>query len=265
VRRALALVLLLLLLAGARALAGSEDAMGLVDEGDAAMKDKSYAAAEKFYRRALDAMDDCLPAQEGLGEALLAQEKTSDAIVAFRRVVREAHASDAVPTSWDVFVERAEHRLGDLDDHGRELQGLVDEHVRALVKLAVKVRGKDPDLADRALDLALTLDPDDARARELRGRMAEKGTRREAVFDGEQIADWDGGRSKWWSVEDGAIVAETRGVATYIRTQKEVRGNFDVIMEARIAKVYDAPPSSPSWARGRRTPTTPASASSGTP
>ncbi len=240
VRRLLAALLLAALLASP-GLAGP-DAVELVDKAQAAMKDHEYGTAETLFRQAVGKMETCLPALEGLGESLLAQEKEHEAIVAFRKTVRVAESGEAFPTAWNDDVKRASRHLQELDDNGHELDGILDDHVEALVKLAAKYRRKDPDLADRALDLALTLRPDHERANELRRKMTDQGLRREALFDGKQIDDWDGGRSDWWQVKDGIIVAETKGLASYIRTQKEVSGNFDVVMEARITKTYDESP-----------------------
>ena len=229
-------------LLAAPGLAGPDDALAFVDEADVAMKEHAYGAAEGLYRKAIEAMDDCVPALHGLGEALLAQEKTDDAILAFRQAARVASASDALPAAWQDFAKRSTKRLEALDEHGRALAAIVDGHVDALVRLAVKFRSNDPDLADRALDIALSLRPDHERAAELRGKMSDRGARREALFDGKQIEDWDGGRSDWWHVEAGVIVGETKGIASYVRTQEELSGDFDVLMEARIAEVYDKAP-----------------------
>ena len=241
-RLMLPLALLAAAAAAAPGFADRDQALDRVDEAEAAMKDKAYPAAERLYRQALEAMDTCLPALLGLGEALLAQERKEEAIVPLRAAVRAGKGSDALPVAWKDCAGRAAKHLAQIDEHGRELDEIIDRHVAELVKLAVAQRRKDPDLADRALDIALTLRPDHKRARELRGKLSEVGARREAVFDGKQIEDWDGGRAEWWSVTDGVIVGETKGIATFIRTQEEVSGNFDLVMEARIAKVYDKSP-----------------------
>ncbi|MDJ0522079.1 MAG: DUF1080 domain-containing protein [Planctomycetota bacterium] len=236
------LVLVLLAAAAATVFADMDTALDLVDEGDAALKAKNYAAAEKLYRQALEEEAGCLPARYGLGEALLGAEKTKAAVVAFRQVVREVRSSPGIPAAWKDYEAGALDRLEEHDDNGRELEKLIDAHVAKVLRIASKYRTKDPDLAQRALEVILTLRPEHKRANEMLGTMSRRGARKEAIFDGKQIADWDGGRGQWWKVVDGVIVGETKGLATYIRNQKEIRGNFDVVMEARIAKAYDESP-----------------------
>ncbi len=226
----------------APALADMDAALDLTDEGDEARKAKKFPAAIKLYERALEEAPDCLPARYGLGEALLATGKRQDAVVAFRQVLRGARAATGLPGKWKDLVPGAKDRLEEHDEHGRELDTIIDAHVARVMKVASKFVKKDPDLAQRALNVVLTLRPNHKRASALLSKMAGAGARKEAIFDGKQIADWDGGRGQWWSVKDGVIVSETEGVATFIRNQKEITGNFDVIMEARIAKVYDKAP-----------------------
>ncbi len=240
--RTLAVLLLALAFTMSPVLADMDDALDLAEEGDDAFKAKKYAAAIRLYGAALKAEPACLPARYGLGEALLATEQVKDAVLAFRQVVRETRASPGIPVAWKDYAPQAQDRLDEFDENGGELEGLIDAHVAKVMKLAVKYRTKDPDLADRALGVVLTLHPDHKRANEILGKLARKGARKEAIFDGKQIADWDGGRGQWWEVKDGVIVGETKGVATFIRNQKEITGNFDVIMEARIAKGYDKSP-----------------------
>jgi len=218
------------------ALAEDVDALDLVDDADKALAAGKPAAAETLYRRAIEKAAGCLPARRGLGDALLAQEKVQEAIVAFRQVLRDAAADPAMPSAWAAHVTAAQRQLTERDAHGRELEQAVDEHVKVLLRLVTRHKASDPELADRMLDTILTLRPTHEKALEMRGRMAAAGARKEALFDGKQIADWDGGRSKWWSVVDGVIVARTKGLATYIRTQKQLEGEFDVLMEARITQ-----------------------------
>ncbi len=238
----LLLTLSLCVFAPAPVHADMDTALDLADEGDGARKAKKFAAAVTLYGKALEEEAGCLPARYGLGEALLATDKTDAAVLAFRQVVRAVRADAGIPVAWKVYASRAQDRLDEHDTRGQELELMIDVHVAKVLKVATKYRTKDPDLAARALQAILTLRPDHERANEILGKMASRGARKEAIFDGKQIADWDGGRGQWWSVKDGVIVGETKGVATYIRNQKEIQGNFDVVMEARIAESYDKSP-----------------------
>jgi len=242
VLRLLLTVFLLAAVLGAPAAADMDEALDLLDEGDAAFKGGNYAGAAKLYREALEAAETCLPARFGLGEALLAMGDAQGAVVAFRQVIRQVRSEAGIPAAWQELARKAQARLTKHDANGRKLEALIDAHVAKVMKVALKYRRKDPDLSDRALDVVLSLRPDHKRASEVRAAMSSKGARKEAIFDGKQIADWDGGRSSDWSVEDGVIVSESKGIATFIRNQEEIKGNFDVIMEARIAKVHDRTP-----------------------
>ncbi len=217
--------------------ADMDEALTLVDEGHAAHKAGKYDVAIDRYRRALTSAEGCLPARLGLGEALLAKGETQDAILAFRRVLRESRAT-AIPTAWKTLAPQARARLDANDEHGTELEDLIDAHVAKVMRVAVAYRTKDPDLAQRALHVVLTLRPEHKRGLALLEKMSAQGARKESIFDGKQIGDWDGASSRWWTVRDGIIVGDTKGVAAFIRNQKPITGDFDVIMEARITETY---------------------------
>lgn len=241
-KRTLALLLLGLALAPGVGAADMDAALRHTEEGDEALEAEDYVEAAARYRKALAAASACLPARFGLGEALLEVGDTKGAVLAFRQVLRDAALATGIPVAWKRFAKEARKLLAQHDTNGRELEAMIDDHVADVMKLALKSRTKDPDLSNRALQIVLALRDDHKRARELLGQSAAKGARKEEIFDGKQIADWDGGRGQWWDVVDGVIVGDTKGVATYIRNQKEIAGNFDVLMEARITKAYDSAP-----------------------
>ena len=234
--------LLLAVILCAPAQAGMEEALDLVDKADKALAAQDYDAAATGYREALAEAADCVPAQYGLGQALLASQKKTEAIVAFRRVLRTLAKGVGIPAAWNKYERESRSVLEAQDEKGKALEEQVEDYVTEVVRLAAKYKTKDPDLAVRALQIALALRPAHERATELLGKLLNTGARTEEIFDGKQIDDWDGGRGQWWSVKDGVIVSETKGVATFIRNQKEITGNFDVIMEARIAQVHDDAP-----------------------
>lgn len=230
--------LLILLLAALAwpAYADQDRALALVDDADEALDAERFETAAKLYTRALEASDTCIPARYGLARALLALEREDEAIVALRQIARAVRDGQEMPSAWQKLAAKAGKLLEDHDKRGAQLETAVDEFVADLVKLAAKYRRTDPDLADRALDRVLKLRPDHARALQLRGQMSAKGARKQELFDGKQVEDWDGGRGEWWSVEGGVIRVKAMGVATFIRNQERVEGNFDVILEARITK-----------------------------
>ena len=210
--------------------------------GDKALAAKDAAVAEKHFRAAIESDAEHLPAYQGLGEALLLLGRTPEARVALRRVDRSAGRLDTLSADLRPRVEAARRRLAEVDPQGMALADLFRAHADAVTQLGERQRDADPGLADRAAGIALALVPDHARALELRARLAERGLRREALFDGRQIADWDGGRSDMWRVTDGVIVAEAKGVATFVRTVKVAEGDFDVLMEARLVATYEGTP-----------------------
>ncbi len=235
-------VMLLLAALTAPGFADMDAALDLTDEATEALEDGKVEKAQELFREAPEEEAGCIPARSGLGEALLTEGKIKEAVIAFRKVVRTVEADAGIPSAWKKHAKTARKHLDEHDKNGAALEQMVDDHVDKVFRVATKYRTKDPDLSARALDIVLTLRPGHARANELLESMSRKGARKEAIFDGKQISDWDGGRGQWWAVEEGVIVGETKGVATYIRNQKEIEGNFDVIMEARIATVYDESP-----------------------
>ena len=236
------LLVLLVLLATSVASAEERAAIEATIAGDRALAAKDAATAEARFREAVAADATYLPAYQGLGEALLAAGRTAEALIPLRFVDRNAPAGDGGPAEVRRRVAAARKRLDELDPEGRALAALFRAHADAVTALGERQRDADPDLADRAAGIALGLVPDHERAAALRAQLAARGLRREAVFDGKQIADWDGSKSEWWRVTDGVIVGDAKGIATFVRAQTNVEGNFDVLMETRLVQAYGANP-----------------------
>lgn len=210
--------------------------------GDKALAAKDVAGAEASFRAAVEADPTYLPAHQGLGEALLALGRTADARAELRIVDRTAGTLDDRPEDVRRRILAARKRLDEIDPQGKALAVLFRAHADAVAGLGERQKDLDPDLADRTVNLALALVPEHARALALRQRLAAQGLRRESLFDGKQVLTWDGGKGKWWSVVDGVIVGDAKGVATFIRTETMFEGSFDVVMEARLIQSYGAAP-----------------------
>ncbi len=230
------------LMATSVALAGEREAIEATIAGDRALAAKDPTTAETKFREAVEADATYLPAHQGLGEALFASGRKADALVPLRFVDRNAPTGDALTADLRRRVVAARRRLDEIDPEGRALAALFRAHADAVTALGERQRDADPDLADRAAGIALGLVPDHERAAALRAQLASKGLRREALFDGQQIADWDGAKSAWWRVTDGVIVGDAKGIATFVRNQTTVEGNFDLLVEARLVQAYGSNP-----------------------
>lgn len=234
----LVLASLLLLAAALPTFADRETAKFFADRGEKALKDGDASAAEEHFRRALEEDGEFAPARFGLAQALIQAEQREDGITELKKSVAEL-GTDA---SWKSTQQKARKLLDELDRSGAALRALVDAHVEELVSFAKKWVKKDEDTAVRALWAALELQPGHPKASELIESLGHspKGPPR-PLFDGASLGGWMEMGPPRWKVEDGALVGDVKDGAYIGRTVQSHEGDFDVVMEARLAEAYDGP------------------------
>jgi hypothetical protein len=232
--RRLLVLLLVAWLSGTTA-ADRETAEFVAQRADKALVARSWAEAEGLYRKALEEDATLLRARLGLGEALLGSGQRAAGIAEIRQFVDEAGALAAPTPALAALLAKARKRLVEMDTLGTELDQRIDAHVAALVAFAGRWREKDPDIAVEALEQALRLRPGQAKAAEaldgLRQRAPAVVT---ALFNGKDATGWTWLQPPMWQVRDGILVAKADGQGFLARTDTQVRGEFDVRMEARF-------------------------------
>lgn len=218
--------------------ADRETAEFFADRGEKALKADDVSGAEEHFRRALEEDATFAPARFGLARTLIAAETRDDGIDELKRAVREL----GTETSWKSAHAKARKLLDELDRSGVALRKLVDDHVAELVSFAKKWAKKDQDTAVRALRAALALAPGHPKAAEMIESfgLSAKGPP-EPLFDGESMAGWMEMGPPTWKVDNGAIVGDVKDAAYIGRTERMFEGDFDVLMEARLAEAYDGP------------------------
>lgn len=226
--------------AAALSFADRETAKFLGERGEKALAAKDWAGAAGHYRKALAEDATFLPAQFGLGEALVGLGQRDEAIAEFRAFAGAAKALSPLPDGWGSLLQRAEKRLAQFDAAGTELRTLVDRHAAALLSLARKWAKDDPDLAVRAARRALALRPGDAAAAQLIESLGRSPKGEPiALFDGASLAGWIEAVLPTWSVREGAIEGECRDSAYAARTERHFEGDFDVRCEARLLESHE--------------------------
>jgi tetratricopeptide (TPR) repeat protein len=226
---------LTLLLLASPARADRETADFFTKRGDRLLQGKDLAGAAEQYRRAIGEDETFLPAHVGLGDALLAQGKTSEAAAAYRAAVGAADATKPLPAAWTDMAARARKRLTETDATGVTFERLQATFADALVALADKWKTKDPALCERALRLAIEAVPDHPAATERLGVFVGKGV--VVVFDGKAF---DGFTPKedddTWKIADGILRGGLAGAAKGLLTERLFDPDLDVRMEARVIK-----------------------------
>ena len=226
---------LALLLGASPAHADRETADFFAKRGDRLLKDNDAGAAAEQYRRAIGEDDTFLPAQVGLGDALSAQGKTSEAAAAYRAAVAIADKAKPLPPAWTELAARARKRLTETDATGVTFERMQQKYADALVAVADKWKGKDPALSERALRIALDAVPDHPGAKERLGVFVGKGV--VVVFDGKAF---DGFTPKedddTWKIVDGILRGGLANQAKGLLTERIFDADLDVRMEARVAK-----------------------------
>lgn len=237
----LAAVLGLMCLASGPSLADRETAEFVAQRADKALAARTWAEAESLYRKALEEDPTLLRARFGLSEALLGAGQRPAGVTEMRQFVAEAGALTPCPPALTALLTKAKKRLADLDTLGTELDTKIEAHASALVAFAGRYREKDPDVALEALEQALRLKPGHAKAEEQHAALK---SRAPAVivplFNGKDATGWTWMLPPMWQVRDGLLVAKAENKAYLARTETEVRGDFDVRMEARFVQDWGA-------------------------
>jgi tetratricopeptide (TPR) repeat protein len=233
VSRRIASVVLALLLA-ATALADRETAQFSASRGDKALAAKKFDEAEGLFQKALEEDATFLPAQYGLGQALIGQGKTAPAVDALRKFVADARATPSIAAEWKALLAKAEKQLTDLDAAGAAMQKVIDGYADNLAEFGQRWMTKDAPIAEKALRRALKLHPGHAKAAELLAKMG-KSANSEVIelFNGKDLSTWDSANGPIWSVVDGELVVIARESAYGTRSLRSFEGDFDVIVEAR--------------------------------
>ena len=212
--------------------------------GDKALQEKAWADAEQHYRRSLVEDVSFLPARLGLAEALLGAGQQAPGIDELRTFCEEASRVAPMPPAWSAVVAKGRRRLSELDALGNEIDRMLGAHVDALLDLAKRWKDKDPHVAAQAVDAALRLRPGDAKAIELHEAVQRVLGKATALFNGKDLAGWDGMSTDVWTVRNGALEgrAPKGGRTAYLPTsESSFFGSFDVLVEARMEPGTGAP------------------------
>jgi tetratricopeptide (TPR) repeat protein len=233
-------------IAGPRAASADREAADFfAQRGEKALKEKKWSEAREQFQKALEEEAGHVPARAGLGEAFFGAGDRGAAVEAWRRAVADAEAVKPLPAPYADALARSKKRLVEVDAAGTALAQIVDRRVEDLVALAGRWSAKDPELASRALVDALKLRPNHAKAAAMLEKIgkpaAAKGdTEGIALFSGKDLDGWLGVHAERWKVEDGQIVGEHRSDRPpIIRSAKTLKGDFDVVVEARILDRYE--------------------------
>ena len=229
---------LLLLAVATPVLADRETATFFTDRGEKALKADDAPGAQEQFQRALEEDATYAPARFGLARALIAAEMREDGVTELKRAVAELGGDPA----WKATLQSARKLLDDIDKSGAQLRSMIDAHVTDLVAFAKKWSKKDEDTAVGALRAALALSPGHPKASQMIESLglSAKGPP-ESLFDGISTAGWMELAAPHWKVADGAIVGDVKDAAYIARSERMLEGDFDVLMEARLAEAYEGP------------------------
>ncbi len=112
---------------------------------------------------------------------------------------------------------------------------MVKKHARSFLSLGRKWVKKDPDLAERALRAAITLDPKCTQAAELLRKMG-RGGKLTVLFDGRDVGAWHHADEPQWRVEGRELRGNCKEAAYLMRTIDTFEGSYTVKMEARYIR-----------------------------
>ncbi len=229
------LAALVLLLAGAEALADRTAAEFFASRAETSLKAKAWDEAEGHYRRALEEDGTFLPARHGLAQALLGSGRTDDGVTELRAFVAAVEAAGDAPPEWKALGARAAKQLVDVDVAGTELRKILDRYADDLLALARKWAVKDARTADVAVRRVLEIRPGDRAAAELLEKLggSAKGPAVQ-VFNGTDLKGWEHARFPQWQVENGLIIGDTIEGAYQVRSEGTFDGDYDVRAEIRM-------------------------------
>jgi hypothetical protein len=238
-------LLVLLLAASAReASADRETAEFFAQRAQKAASAGDAAAAEGHWRRSLQEDATYLPARFGLADALAAQNKRAEAATEIRAGLVEVDRAKSLPAAWRELAEKARKRLGELGGPGGTLESLTRRYVDGLLALSDRWQSRDAAFAERVLRLAFEADPDHPG---VRPRFATLGlpivTEVLSLFDGKEFdGEVPTPDDESWKIEGGLLVGGLPGKCHLIKTTRVFDGDYDVRMEARIARRHGTVP-----------------------
>lgn len=220
----------------AAATAGAGDrtaAERAADRAKVELKAKRFPAAAAAYEDAVRLDASYVPARVGLAEARILGGDRGGGLEVLRVLVETLDPDDTMRRVWAKELTKAKDLLRARDEGGRRLDGLVDDHVAALLRLVKPATTADPELARALVREAAALRPrhPDVGPLVLRLGLADAG---EALWNGVDASGWMWLEDPAWVIEDGAIVGTATDVYAVTRTVLALVGDYDLRCEARV-------------------------------
>lgn len=173
------------------------------------------------------------------GQAHMGKKETKKGLAWIREVLLGLEAlvplSDEDRDLWG----RARKTINAVSRSDASLHKMMSKQSGKLVGISKKWLKKDPKTAERAALAALALDPASKRAgAALAAARKAMGALPQELLEVSKMAGWKGLTDKNWPRENGVLVGHVDHGAMMLTTKREWSGNFDVVFEARITKLF---------------------------
>jgi tetratricopeptide (TPR) repeat protein len=206
-------------------------------KGEKHIRAREWDKAEESFRKALKEDETYLPARLGLAESLLGAGHQAGGLEELRRFIQLAKKGKLNP-AWKKLVSKAKKRLNEIDIVGKALQKIVNDYVKALVAIARRSIREDPAIAEKALRRALDLDEGNQSAQNLLKKMGKSLAEGMNLFNGKNFNGWAALQAPTWQCRDGIVIADTKDSAYAGRHESYFKGDFSVLLEARLEEQY---------------------------
>lgn len=228
-----------------RSVVGDDDiAAAALEAGRAAMERSDWADAERQFERAMSERPDLWEAHRLHARCALAQGNEGTHRCRLRQLLQSLESRVPLQEeALEVYVE-ARSELCDASKEDAKLARLAQKEARSLARLARRWWKKDGAAAERAAIAALRLDPEEDVAADVLEKLHGALSGKTVSLVTPSMRDWTWVAPTSWQVRDGGILAEARSNAVVIRTNQKWRGDFDVVVEARLLDAYadEGPP-----------------------
>jgi tetratricopeptide (TPR) repeat protein len=216
--------------------ADEETARFFVAKGRDAFAAADWEKVDHWAQRALEEEKDYAPARLLLADAAERQGRRADAITHLEACLAQEGRGDLAEEAQRA-VRDARERLAKLDEARFELERIVEDYVKQALALAEREAQKNPELARECWRSVLLVQPGNAEAaNRLEAPAAppepEAGT---PLFNGKDLADWTGGEPSW-TFCDGLLVGSVVDTASVTRHKEEVKGDYSLVCELRVAE-----------------------------
>ena len=220
---------------------GDDDiAAVLLKKGDEALQKNDVAKAIEFYRKALKEKPNFPEAYFKLGNAAAKAGDKRKARRHLEECLRLIKETRKPPASLQSLAKDASAKLNSLDKNKQEVTNLEKKYIEQLLTLSRRTAKKDIPLTESMLKTVFYLNRSNADAAKLMQELKQSRVFEpwQAMFNGENIIDWEPQEPALWRVENNILSCDSEGALVNLRTKIKLEKEYKLLVEFKADKTY---------------------------